>query len=181
MDNDVYVEIVRSRRKSIVIQVVAGDHVLIKAPNSMPQKAIDEIYSKNKEWIAKKIRQVREREQQKISISKTELESMYKKAMEVIPAKCKHYADIMGVSYNRITIKKQKTRWGSCSSKGNLNFNVLLMAMPDDVQDYVVIHELCHLREMNHSPAFWELVSTYMPSYGAKRRYLNTEGRKYID
>ena len=77
------------------------------------------------------------------------------KALDYIPGRVKYYADIIGVTYGKITIRNQKTRWGSCSSKGNLNFNCLLMLMPPEVIDYVVVHELCHRKQMNHSKAFW--------------------------
>ena len=90
-------------------------------------------------------------------LSMTEIHKLADLALKVISVKVKHYAGLMNVQYGRITIRNQKTRWGSCSSKGNLNFNCLLMLAPDEVVDYVVIHELCHLIEMNHSKAFWKL------------------------
>ena len=89
-------------------------------------------------------------------LSMTEIHKLADLALKVISVKVKHYAGLMNVQYGRITIRNQKTRWGSCSSKGNLNFNCLLMLAPDEVVDYVVIHELCHLIEMNHSKAFWK-------------------------
>lgn len=76
-----------------------------------------------------------------------------------------HYSDLMGVDYGRISIRNQKTRWGSCSGKGNLNFNIRAMALPENTRDYLVIHELAHRIEMNHSPAFWKIVSIYYPGY----------------
>ena len=82
----------------------------------------------------------------------------------------------MGVTYGRITIRNQKTRWGSCSSKGNLNFNCLLMLTPPEVIDYVVVHELCHRKEMNHSKAFWDEVAHVLPDYEKARLWLKTEG-----
>jgi predicted metal-dependent hydrolase len=80
------------------------------------------------------------------------------------------------VSYGRITIRNQKTRWGSCSGKGNLNFNCLLMLAPPEVLDYVVVHELCHRREMNHSPRFWALVEQVLPDWRQRRQWLKTHG-----
>ena len=85
----------------------------------------------------------------------------------------------MGVDYGRITIRNQKTRWGSCSAKGNLNFNCLLMLMPTEVIDYVVVHELCHLKEMNHSNAFWREVKQVLPDYRKQVKWLKDEGYKF--
>lgn len=91
-----------------------------------------------------------------------------------------YYAQLMDVSYGRISIRAQRTRWGSCSSKGNLNFNFLLVLMPDEILDYVVVHELCHRKEMNHSAAFWAEVAKVMPDYVERRKWLRENGRKYI-
>ena len=99
------------------------------------------------------------------------------KAIEVIPKRVKYFAPIVGVTYGRITIRNQKTRWGSCSAKGNLNFNCLLMLTPPKVLDYVVIHELCHRKEMNHSKSFWAEVEKVMPDYKEAVRWLKEEGR----
>ena len=103
-------------------------------------------------------------------LSMTEIHKLADLALKVISVKVKHYAGLMNVQYGRITIRNQKTRWGSCSSKGNLNFNCLLMLAPDEVVDYVVIHELCHLIEMNHSKAFWKQVEQMMPDYKKHRK-----------
>ena len=86
----------------------------------------------------------------------------------------------MGVSYNRIAIKAQRSRWGSCSTKKNLNFNCLLMLCPEEIQDYVVVHELSHLQEMNHSPAFWAEVGKILPDYKKRRRWLRSQGEALI-
>ena len=85
-------------------------------------------------------------------------------------------APLVGVSIHRVTIRCQRTRWGSCSAKGNINLNCLLMICPEEVRDYVVVHELCHRREMNHSPRFWAEVERVMPDYRRHRRWLKEEG-----
>lgn len=128
------------------------------------------------DWIEKhkKIIEEKQREQAKHTqrLTVQDIQELAARAKKESPDKVRHYADIIGVDYGRITIRNQKTRWGSCSGKGNLNFNCLLMLTPEDVQDYVVIHELCHRKEMNHSPKFWAEVAKIMPDYKRKRKWL---------
>ena len=102
------------------------------------------------------------------------------KARIFIPERVKYYAEVIGVDYGRITIRCQKTRWGSCSSKGNLNFNCLLMLMPSEVIDYVVVHELCHIKQMNHSKAFWKEVEKVLPNYRKSAVWLKNEGSRIM-
>jgi predicted metal-dependent hydrolase len=85
---------------------------------------------------------------------------------------------IYNFHYERVSIKEQKSRWGSCSRQGNLNFNWRLLLAPLPALDYVVIHELCHLKEMNHAPAFWRLVARGCPDYQTHRRWLRLHGRE---
>ena len=103
------------------------------------------------------------------------------KAKEELPASVKKYADLMGVTYNRITIRHQKTRWGSCTKTGNLNFNCLLMKMPETVRDYVIIHELAHRKELNHSTKFWAVVSEYCPWYKEAKQWLKDNGQGLME
>ncbi len=99
-------------------------------------------------------------------------------AREHFAGRCRHYLQYTGGSYSRITIRDQKTRWGSCSSTGTLSFNYRLMFAPPRVLDYVVIHELCHLTHMNHSREFWNLVASVMPEYKIHRNWLKEHGRE---
>ena len=94
------------------------------------------------------------------------------KAKETITKRVSYFARLMGVSYRNITIREQKTRWGSCSSKGNVNFNYQLYYMPQELMDYVIVHELSHRRHMNHSAEFWAEVEKYCPEYRTYRKQL---------
>lgn len=106
---------------------------------------------------------------------RTALELWYRRqAKEYLGPRVAHLARRYGFEYQRISIKGQSTRWGSCSTNRNLNFNYRLMMTPPAVVDYVIIHELCHLREMNHSPRFWALVAKYCPDYQQGLKYLKT-------
>ena len=105
-------------------------------------------------------------------MTEAELEELVFSAGRVIPERVKLYAPMVGVDYGRITIRNQKTRWGSCSSNGNLSFNVALMRVPLEILDYVVVHELCHRKEMNHSKRFWSEVEKIIPDYKQREKWL---------
>lgn len=108
-----------------------------------------------------------------------ELEKWYRKqAKKRIPDRTRCYAEITGESPNRIIVKNQKKRWGSCSSLKNLNFNWKLIMLPQEIIDYVIIHELCHLKEMNHSKRFWQHVEEIMPDYRERRKWLKDNAWK---
>ena len=106
---------------------------------------------------------------------------MQNKAGVVIPRRVSYFAEKIGVSYGKITLRQQKTRWGSCAVNGNLNFNWLLILAPPQVLDYVVVHELCHRIEMNHSRAFWEEVETVLPDYRERQRWLKDNGWRLME
>lgn len=101
-------------------------------------------------------------------------------AAERLGERVRLYAERMQVSYGKISVKDQKTRWGSCSSLGNLNFNWRLVLMPEEILDYVVVHELAHRKEMNHSRAFWAEVERILPDYKERRKWLRIHGREYM-
>ena len=113
-------------------------------------------------------------------LSEAEINELKARAAEVIPARVSYYAQIVGVEYGRITIRCQKTRWGSCSSKGNLNFNCLMMLAPPEVLDSVVVHELCHLKVMNHSKAFYDEVLRAYPNYKQDHQWLKDHGAEIM-
>lgn len=103
-----------------------------------------------------------------------------KQAKAIIPKRVRFFADQMGESFGKIAIKNQKKRWGSCSSARNLNFNRRLIMAPQEVMDYVVVHELCHLRQMNHSVAFWKEVEMVLPDYKVHKKWLERNGELLI-
>lgn len=173
------IEVIRSNRKSIAVEIRSDATVLVRAPFAMKDAEIWGFVKEKENWILKHLNKVEERRNELKNIEKlsvTELHKLVNLALKVIPVKVKHYAGLMNVQYGRITIRNQKTRWGSCSGKGNLNFNCLLMLAPDEVVDYVVVHELCHLIEMNHSKAFWRQVERVMPDYKKHRKWLKDHG-----
>ena len=128
----------------------------------------------------KKIEDRNDKKKEIGALSSAEIARLKEEALRVIPDKVSRYADILGVTYGRITIRCQKTLWGSCSRKGNLNFNCILMKAPERVLDYVIVHELCHRIQMNHSRCFWELVEGVVPDHKECRRWLRREGSLYL-
>lgn len=177
-------EIIRSGRKSIELRICPDGHIRVRAPFVMTDAEIADFLKKKSKWIEKHQRQREERQQKREvpvrRLSARDIRDLADQAAGIIPEKVRFYAERIGVNHGRITIRNQKTRWGSCSGKGNLNFNCLLMLTPEKVQDYVVIHELCHRREMNHSPRFWDEVAKIMPDYREQRAWLKENGEEII-
>ena len=106
------------------------------------------------------------------------LDWLNQQARSIIPSKVLYHSDKIGVRFARVSIRDQKTRWGSCSHLGNLNFNWRLIMAPEPVLDYVIIHELCHLKCMSHSKSFWNVVAKYCPDWKEKRRWLHKHSRE---
>jgi predicted metal-dependent hydrolase len=179
MTQELPIRVIRSDRRTIALQITPEGEILLRAPRRLGEAQLRRFVEEKRPWLEKHLSQVRQRQQeaqQAGALTMEEIRSLAGKAMEVIPRRVAHYAPIVGVSYGRITIRNQKTRWGSCSGKGNLNFNCLLMLAPLEVLDYVVVHELCHRREMNHSPRFWALVEQVLPDWRQRRQWLKTHG-----
>jgi len=179
----VEVSIIRSKRKTISIQVVSSDKIRVRAPMRVSKKEINEVLEKNKSWIEKHAQKALENERIAENIkplSDIELDELVNRACEVFTKKVQYYAPIVGVDWNRITVRNQKTRWGSCSSKGNLNFNVALMRAPIEVLDYVVVHELCHRIHLNHSKDFWNEVARVIPEYKKYEKWLKDNGKRLM-
>ncbi len=180
------IEIIKSNRKTIAIEVRPDLRVIVRAPKRASNREIMKFVEQKQDWIAKHLAymQIRYEETRRVKekqFTDDDIRKMKDEAKRVIPDRVKYYAGIMGVTFGKITIKNQKTRWGSCSSKGNLNFNCLLMLTPDKVRDYVVIHELCHLKQMNHSKMFWAEVEKVMPDYKVYRQWLSQNGNMLIE
>lgn len=179
------VTVIRSNRKTVAIQVNSDLSVTVRAPRSVSEKDIEEILKKKEAWISKhieKMKKTKERLEAEPTekLTREKVIALAEEALKVIPERVEYFAKVIGVTYGKITVRNQKTRWGSCSSKGNLNFNCLLMLAPPEVLDYVVVHELCHRKQMNHSKAFWSEVEKVLPDYKEARKWLKEEGSQMI-
>ena len=173
---DIEYHLIRSDRRSIGIEVDREGKVTVRTPYSCEKKRIDRFLLEKENWIRQKVKLQKEnamKRQEKREMPEAEKKYYRNLAREVLGARTGYYARKMGVTYGRISIREQKTRWGSCSREGNLNFNCRLLFVPDRIVDYVVIHELAHRRFMNHSKAFWKEVEKYMPDYKEQKKLLS--------
>lgn len=164
--------VIRSERKTICAQIRQGQ-LIVRAPRQASQEDISRFLLQRRKWIeahqAQQSGTVRR-------LTAEELRALSDKAREVIAARVAYYAPRIGVTYGKITIRRQRTRWGSCSSRGDLSFNCLLMLAPPEVLDSVVVHELCHRKEMNHSDRFYAEVLRVCPDYRTQHRWLSESG-----
>lgn len=176
--------LVKSNRKTYALSVAETGEVTLRAPFSASERFISSILTERRGWLTEHYRRAQEKAAARDAIQdsltpeqKSALDARYRQAAkEYIPRRVEHYLPMTGGRYERITIRAQKTRWGSCSARGTLSFNWKLMLAPPDVLDYVVVHELCHLTYMNHSREFWEAVERVMPDYRTRRRWLKEHG-----
>lgn len=171
--------LVRSSRKTVAIQITPGGEVILRCPNRFPKKEAEAFLESKRDWIKAHLEKIAQREARP-GLSGEEIRNLARQAGEDLSRRVPRFASLVGVTYGRITIRSQRTRWGSCSAKGNLNFNCLLMLCPEEVRDYVVIHELCHRIELNHSSRFWAEVERIMPDYARHRRWLKENGAALI-
>ncbi len=177
------IEIMRSKRKTLSVQIRSDGSVIARAPIRMPESEIAEFLSKKSARIEKYVLKAQENNKKLESVkpfTEDELREMADKARRVIPERVKYYSAVIGVTYGKITIRNQKTKWGSCSSKGNLNFNCLLMMAPSEVLDAIVVHELCHRKHMNHSKEFYAEVYRAFPEYDVWNKWLKDNGTLLI-
>ena len=151
--------------------------LVVRAPLRMPEREIREAVEKHAGWIEAHRRKVLAAAPEPAErLSPEEIRRLADLAMKELPPIAARYAGRIGVSYGRITIRNQRSKWGSCSSAGNLNFNCLLMLCPREVREYIVVHELCHRKQMNHSSAFWAEVARAMPDYARHEAWLKANG-----
>lgn len=166
--------IIRSDRKTLALQIKDGA-LVVRAPRKARQAEIDTLLEKHQHWIDKHLKKAeatRRAAEMLELLSQEEIRALADQAALIIPERVRYYAPLIGVTYGRITIRNQRTKWGSCTAKGNLNFNCLLMLTPPEVIDSIVVHELCHRKEMNHSIRFYAEVLRVFPDYKKWEKWL---------
>ncbi len=162
----------RSQRARRLRLAVRGDgSVVVTAPLYYPLRLAEEFIRQKQRWLMGKIASARQHQPIR-RFSRGDYVRNKEAARQLVTERIDYYRGTYATAYNRISIRNQRTCWGSCSRKRNLNFNYKIVLLPRRLADYIIVHELCHLQEMNHSRKFWELVSRTFPDYQALRMSL---------
>ena len=167
-------QIIKSDRKTIAIEIKPDGQVVVRCPKRMRIEEARYFAESKADWIEKHL--TKRDQQETAKYTPQQIEHLREQTRKLVTDRVKYYAPIVGVAYNQIAIRTQHTRWGSCSSKGNLNFNCLLALVPLEILDYVVVHELCHRKELNHSQRFWKEVELILPDYKTRKKWLSEHG-----
>jgi len=165
-------KVIRSSRKTVALEITHELSVLVRAPRRMTDAAVKDFVCRHSRWVDVHMERARQRKLRHPEPSEEQREELIGLAKKVLPEKASHYAELMGVSPKSIKITSAKTRFGSCSGKNAICFSWRLMAYPEEAVDYVVIHELAHIKHKNHSPAFYAEIKKYMPDYRERQKML---------
>lgn len=171
--------VIRSDRKTMAIQILPSGEVLVRCPKKATDSEVRRIVADKADWIRTQLSKLASKPAAPM-LTEQQIRALAQQAKVHLPKRVAYFAEKIGVTYGRITIRNQTSRWGSCSGQGNLNFNCLLMLAPASVQDYVVVHELCHRKEMNHSAKFWAEVEKILLDYKVQRAWLKENGDTLI-
>lgn len=170
-----YILRVSRRSKSIRLSVYHDGRCIVTVPKYTPEWFVERFVSQKSQWIVDKIAHFKSIEKTGVLIIETNKKDYLKnknQARVFVENKIKQFNQLYQFAFNKISIKNQKTCWGSCSKNKNLNFNYKIVLLPEKLADYIVVHELCHLGELNHSQKFWNLVARTFPDYKKLRQEL---------
>ena len=167
-----YILVRSKKRKTMSICIKADLSIEVRIPQRTSQKAAEQFVERNLGWIEEHLAKQKERNTAARTISPEEEQKMRQQAKEYLPGRIAYYSRIMGVTPTGFRVTGAKTRFGSCSAKDSLNFSFRLMAYPPEAIDYVVVHELAHIRHKDHSPAFYHFIEQFMPDYKARTAIL---------
>lgn len=163
----------RARRVRLAIQ--SGGRFVVSVPSRLKESVYESFIQQKSDWILEKIALMKTKASaESVPISGAEWRRVKVVALELVHRRLEFFNEQFGFTYHRVSIRQQKTRWGSCSREGNLNFNAKIAFLPPHLADYVIVHELCHLKEMNHSDRFWALVAQALPDHKERRREIRT-------
>ena len=163
--------LIRSARRTLAAEVKRGGEIVVRAPYKMSVERIEKFLTDNENRILKAV-EAAKKATPSFASTDAEAKELREKATEIIPPKVEYYSSLMGLEPKSVRITSAQKRFGSCSSRGTLCFSFNLMQYPEEAVDYVVVHELAHLVELNHSKKFWNIVEKYMPDYKKRRAML---------
>ena len=164
-------KVIKSNRKTMTLSVNDNLEVIVKAPIFVSNSSIDDFVKRNALWI-NNAKENKKKQLEKFDISDDEIDALVKKAKAVIPSRVEHYSNLMKINPTGVKITKAKKRFGSCNGKNSLCFSCYLMLYPNEAVDYVVVHELAHIKHHNHSKDFYSLISKLMPDYKDREKLL---------
>lgn len=172
MDMETY-ELIRSRRKTLAVEITRDGRVLVRAPQRLAQSTIDDFVVRHADWIARHLAEQRRRlAAAPPPPTPEEIAALKARARAELPERVARWSRVMGVAPTGIKITTARKRYGSCSGKNSLCFSCFLMNCPEETIDLVVVHELCHIREKNHGPRFYALLERYLPDYRERTKLL---------
>lgn len=179
MISDLGIRIIRTRRRTIGLHIGSDAQLTVRAPLRASQRAIDSVVVEKREWILTKLTMMRQRlSEQRAPIPPKFVRDYRNQALHIISSRVQYYAERHGFLPQRVKVNGARRRWGSCSHRGSLNFSYRLIFAPLPTIDYVVVHELAHLRHPNHSRAFWNCVADMMPEFRTHHRWLREHGHR---
>jgi predicted metal-dependent hydrolase len=169
-----------TRARALRLSVYPGGSLVVTAPSFISEGRVEDFIVRKSHWVIKKIEQlstfVGTFVRAKRTGGKREYSLLKDSSLTLVQNRVEHFNSIYQFKFNRISIRNQKTRWGSCSKRGNLSFNYRIVKLPAHLADYIIVHELCHLGEFNHSKKFWDLVARVIPNHRVLRRELKKVG-----
>lgn len=163
------------RSRNLRVTISGEGELLISAPALVSRFFVESFLKERGEWIIKHMKKILNNQNIRIPDDPRRYRDFKERARGLVKDRLAYFNQFYGFQYGTVAIRNQQSRWGSCSSKGNLNFNYRIVFLPSDESDYIVVHELCHLKEMNHSSRFWELVELTVPDYREIRKKLKSK------
>lgn len=170
-------KLIRSKRKTLSLEIDERCELVVRAPMFLSTKKIEQFIDEKQNWIEKSIQRMYQKQQNKKVYSEQEIKELYKKGRELLAERLPYFAQKVGVKPTGVKITGAKKRFGSCSAKNSLCFSVYLFSYPADAIDYVIVHELCHIKEHTHSVRFWREVEQVLPDYKLREKMLKSQSQ----
>lgn len=165
------IKVIKSKRKTISLSVDDNLNAVVKAPYGVSTEKINDFVESNREWLMKATER-KKAQLERTNLTEDEIINLIHLAKDVIPKRVEYYSEIMNLCPTGLRITKAKKRFGSCNGKNSLCFSCFLMKYPMEAVDYVVVHELAHIKHHNHSKDFYNLINHYMPDYKQREKLL---------